>query len=149
MLLAPIDDWVAVKPRVKRTQRPRVVLNLPTPRGGARAGIDPGRRRGTRKDRRNDDDIVMTQAKRQRLADKPTQSVPMETEQPPRQQAKPIRTEQTTRQQRQPMETELSTGRCPSPDFMETEHLSQKRQGPVTRSMIFETKRRRFEGDST
>ena len=149
VLLAPIDDWVAVKPRVKRTQRPRVVLNLPTPRGGARASIDPGRRRGTRKDRRNDDDIVMTQAKRQRLADKPTQSVPMETEQPPRQQARPIRTEQTTRQQRQPMETELSIGRCPSPDFMETEHLSQKRQGPVTRSMNFETKRRRFEGDST
>ena len=79
VLLAPVDDWTPVKPRVKRTQRPHVAVQ-PLPvmmRNAPYVPIKPQRghiRRGS-----DTTTSLMTQAKRQRVVE-PTQPQPMDVD---------------------------------------------------------------------
>ena len=79
VLLAPVDDWTPVKPRVKRTQRPHVAVQ-PLPvmmRNAPYVPTNPQRghiRRGS-----DTTTSLMTQAKRQRVVE-PTQPQPMDVD---------------------------------------------------------------------
>ena len=79
VLLAPVDDWTPVKPRVKRTQRPHVAVQ-PLPvmmRNAPYVPIKPQRghiRRGS-----DTTTSLMTQAKRRRVVE-PTQPQPMDVD---------------------------------------------------------------------